>query len=68
MTGGWGWGMFLSWALLVPKRRSLEFTPGKGAGLQESEGTRFHKVAVVLSALGGGGGRKDGREKGVRLE
>ncbi|XP_015420898.1 PREDICTED: FYVE, RhoGEF and PH domain-containing protein 1-like, partial [Myotis davidii] len=48
--------MFLNWALLVPKLRSLEFTleskqrePFVGAA-ETGEG-RLHKLAVVLSAL-----------------
>lgn len=58
MAGGWGWGMFLNWALLVPKLRSLEFPLeakqrepfGGGAAAETGEGL-LHKLAVVLSAL-----------------
>lgn len=48
----------LNWALLVPKLRSLEFTLEAKhrerepfAGAAGIGGDRFHKLAVVLSAL-----------------
>lgn len=56
MAGGWGWGMFLNWALLVPKLRSLELTLEAKqrepfAGAAETGEGHLHKLAVVLSAL-----------------